>query len=175
MEASDRLKQAQHFSTRRKVQMETLESIRTSLIPGEWVSSIDLSDTYLHFPFHPNSRKIRFCHRSQVFQFTSLPFDLATVSQVFTMVVKEVSPGDKGVETPPPNDSSKASLSPPVSGCLRSFRRDWQTNMFIQHVKPNLPRFPLIQSGSKALQKIKLWPLASSLFCQRMQKKGWKM
>ena len=30
--------------------METPESIRTSLTPGEWVSSIDLSHTYLHTP-----------------------------------------------------------------------------------------------------------------------------
>ena len=59
--------------------METPESIRASLIPGEWVSSIDLSDAYLHIPINPNSRKyLRFCHRSQVFQFTSLPFGLAT-------------------------------------------------------------------------------------------------
>ena len=36
--------------------------------------------------------------------------------------------GEEGVETPPPNDSSKASLSPPVGGLLRSFSRDWQTN-----------------------------------------------
>ena len=74
-----------------KFKMETPESIRTSLIPEEWVSSIDLSDTYLHIPIHPNSRKyLRFCHRSQVFQFTSLPFGLATAPQVFTMIVKEV-------------------------------------------------------------------------------------
>ena len=59
--------------------METPESIRTSLVPGEWVSSIDLSDTYRHIPIHPNSRKyLRFCHMSQVFQFTSLSFRLAT-------------------------------------------------------------------------------------------------
>ena len=32
-------------------------------------------------------------------------------------------------ETPLPNDSLKASLSPPVGGCLHSFRRDWQTNV----------------------------------------------
>ena len=71
--------------------METPESIRTSLIPGEWVSSIDLSDTYLHIPIHPKSRKyLRFCYKSQVFQFTSLPFGLATAPQVFTMIVKEV-------------------------------------------------------------------------------------
>ena len=62
-----------------KFKMETPEYIRTSLIPGEWVSSMDLSDSYLHIPIHPNSRKcLRFCHRSQVFQFTSLPFGLAT-------------------------------------------------------------------------------------------------
>ena len=40
-----------------KFKMETPESIRTSLIPGEWVSSIDLSDAYLHIPIHPTSRK----------------------------------------------------------------------------------------------------------------------
>ena len=74
-----------------KFKMETSESIRTSLIPGEWVSSMDLSEAYLHIPIHPNSRKsIRFCHRSQVFQFTPLPFGLTTVPQVFTMIVKEV-------------------------------------------------------------------------------------
>ena len=62
-----------------KFKMETPESIRTSLIPGEWVSSIDLSDTYLHIPIHPNSGKyLRFCYKSQVFHFTSLPFGLAT-------------------------------------------------------------------------------------------------
>ena len=74
-----------------RFKMKTPESIRTSLIPGEWVSSIGLSDAYLHIPFHPHSSKyLRFCHRSQVFQFSPLPFGLSTVPQVFTMVVKEV-------------------------------------------------------------------------------------
>ena len=70
-----------------RFKMETPES----LIQGEWVSSIDLSDAYLHIPIHPNSRKyLRFCHKSQVFQFTSLPFGLAMAPQVFTMIVKQV-------------------------------------------------------------------------------------
>ena len=74
-----------------KFKIETPESIRTSVIPGEWVSLIDLSDTYLHIPIHPNSRKyLRFCYKAQVFQFTFLPFALATAPQVFTMIVKEV-------------------------------------------------------------------------------------
>ena len=71
------------------------------------------------------------------------------------------------METPLPNDSSKASLSPPVGGRLRSFRRDWLTNKCSQNVlniitngyvlpfrsKPNLIRFPLILSEYKAHQK----------------------
>ena len=74
--------------------------------------------------------------------------------------------GEGGVETPLPNDSSKA-LSPPVGGRLRSFRRDWQTNKCSPNVlniitngyvlpflsKPNLVRFPLILSEYKAQQK----------------------
>ena len=74
-----------------RFKMETPESIRASLIPGEWVSSIGLSDAYLHIHIHQNSRKyLRFCHNSQVFQFTSLPFGLAMAPQVFTMIVKVV-------------------------------------------------------------------------------------
>ena len=73
-----------------RFKMETPESIRASLIPGELVPLKDLSDTYLHIPIHPNSRKyLRFCHKSQVFQFTSLPFGLAMAPQVFTMIVKK--------------------------------------------------------------------------------------
>ena len=66
--------------------------------------------------------------------------------------------GDEGMETPPPNDSFKASLSPPVEGHLCSFRRDWLTNKCSDNVlniitngyvlpfisKPNLVRAPLI-------------------------------
>ena len=74
-----------------RFKMETPESIRATLIPGESMSSIDLADAYLHIPIHPNSRKYKwFCHKSQVFQFTSLPFGLATAPQVFTTLVKEV-------------------------------------------------------------------------------------
>ena len=40
-----------------KFKLETPESIRTSLIPGEWVSLIDLSDTHLHIPIHPSKLK----------------------------------------------------------------------------------------------------------------------
>ena len=74
-----------------KFKMETPESIRTSLREGEWVTSIDFSDTYLHIPIHPQSRKfLRFHHNGIAYQFSSLPFGLATVPLVFTSLVKEV-------------------------------------------------------------------------------------
>ena len=71
------------------------------------------------------------------------------------------------METPTPNDSLKASLSPPVGGCLCSFRRDWLANKCSNNVlniitnsyvlsftsKTNLARVPLIHSGCKVLQK----------------------
>ena len=67
------------------------------------------------------------------------------------------------MESPPPNDSLKASLSPPVGGRLPSFRRDWQTNAQTMcftsgyvlpfMTKPKLARVPLIHSGYKNHQK----------------------
>ena len=90
VEASNRLKQAQHFSTCRKVQNGN-SRVHQDLPGSRGMGIVDRSDAYLHIPIHPNSRKyLRFCHRSQLFQFTSVPFGLATAPQVFTMIVKEV-------------------------------------------------------------------------------------
>ena len=81
-------------------------------------------------------------------------------------VFSDLTQGNEGVKTPPPNDSL-ASISPPVGGRLHSFRRDWQkekcssnmlnsiTNGYILplHSKPKLTRVPLSHSGYKAHQK----------------------
>ena len=94
-------------------------------------------------------------------------------------VVFDPTTGDEGVETPPPpNDSLKASLNPPVIGHLRSFRRDWQTykcssnvlniitNGYIQPFlsKPNLVRFPdsvRVQGPPKRPSSGHLYPVSS--------------
>ena len=82
-------------------------------------------------------------------------------------VVFDSTIGEKGMETPLPNDSSIASISPPVRGHLCSFRRDWQANNCSSKMlniitngyilpflsRPSLVRFPLIISEYKALQK----------------------
>ena len=71
--------------------METPETIRVSLQTGEWVTSLDFSDAYFHIPIHPRSRKyLRFFLNSKAYQFTALPFRLATAPLEFTKVVKEV-------------------------------------------------------------------------------------
>ena len=71
--------------------METPETIRLSLQKGEWVTSLDFSDAYFHIPISQRSRKyLRFFLGSEAYQFTALPFGLATAPLEFTKVVKEV-------------------------------------------------------------------------------------
>ena len=71
--------------------METPETIRLSLKTGEWVTLLDFIDAYFHIPVAQRSRKyLRFFLFNQTFQFTALPFGLATAPLEFTKVVKEV-------------------------------------------------------------------------------------
>ena len=89
LEASNRPKLPQQVSDHMKVQDGDPESIRASLRKNEWVTSIDLTDTYLHIPIHPQSQKYLWFHYKGVsYQFTSLPFGLATAPLIFTSVVK---------------------------------------------------------------------------------------
>ena len=81
-------------------------------------------------------------------------------------VVCDLTQGDEGVETYPPKDSLKVSLIPPVRGCLRSFKRDWQTEKCSNNVlniitngyvlpfitKPKLATVCLIHPGYNAYQ-----------------------
>ena len=66
-------------------------SIMTSIRPGHWGVSLDLSDAYFHVPIHPRCRKyLRFCHNGKVFQFRAMPFGLATAPRVFTKLMAAV-------------------------------------------------------------------------------------
>ena len=90
VEASHRLKQAQHFSPCRKVQNGN-PGVHPDFPGPRGVGIVDRPVGRIPSHPHPNSRKyLRFCYKAQVFQFTSLPFGLATAPQVFTMIVKEV-------------------------------------------------------------------------------------
>ena len=71
--------------------METAECIRKLIRQGEWVTSIDLTDTYFHVPIHPQSQKcLRFQTKKGVFQFCALRFGVARAPLEFTQIVKEV-------------------------------------------------------------------------------------
>ena len=71
--------------------METAKNIRDSLQQGEWVTSLDLTDAYFHIPIHPRFQKyLRFNVGDRSYQFTALPFGIATALLEFTMVEKEV-------------------------------------------------------------------------------------
>ena len=81
-------------------QMETAESIRRSIQPGEWVTSIDISDAYYHVPVAPAIRKFfRFALDGRVYQFTALPFGLNTAPREFTKILEPLlrSLRDRGI------------------------------------------------------------------------------
>ena len=79
------------FLKAEKFKMEIPETIKTSLQPGEWVTSIDFKDAYFHIPIQEQSRKyLRFHVQDQTYQFKALPFGLSTAPLEFTVVAKEV-------------------------------------------------------------------------------------
>ena len=79
------------FLKAEKFKMETPETIRTCLQPGEWVSSIDFKDAYFHIPIQEQSRKyLRFHVQGQTYQFKAPPSGLSTAPLEFTVVAKEV-------------------------------------------------------------------------------------
>ena len=71
--------------------METQGSVRSAIRSQEWVVSIDIRDAYLHVPMHQAVRKyLRFVVNKKVYQFTCLPFGLATSPREFTKLLRPV-------------------------------------------------------------------------------------
>lgn len=68
--------------------METDAVIRSQLQVGEWTTSIDLKDAYLHIPVHPGFRKyLRFHIRGVSYQFRAMCFGLNIAPRVFTKLL----------------------------------------------------------------------------------------
>lgn len=71
--------------------METIREVAHLLRKIDYLVSIDLSDAFLHIPVHPNSRKfLRFKWKSQVYQYTTTPFGLASVLYLFTKICQPI-------------------------------------------------------------------------------------
>ena len=71
--------------------METQGSVRSAIRSQEWAVSIDIRDAYLHVPMYQAVRKyLRFVFNKKVYQFTCLPFGLATSPREFTKLLRPV-------------------------------------------------------------------------------------
>ncbi|XP_070188787.1 uncharacterized protein [Littorina saxatilis] len=78
------------FLRTKQFRMETPASIRESIRPGDWATSVDLSDAYFHVLVHPKDRKwLRFRWRDKLLQFRALPFGLSLAPWAFTRIVRE--------------------------------------------------------------------------------------
>ena len=89
-----------------RFKMETPESIRASLIPGEWVSSIDLADAYLHIPIRPPSHP----HPPKLKEVPKVLPQVASVSVHFPSLRTSHSPS--GLY----NDCKRSEADGPVKG-----------------------------------------------------------
>ncbi|XP_067659472.1 uncharacterized protein [Haliotis asinina] len=68
--------------------METLRSVISSVETGDWLTSIDLKDAYLHVPIHSEFKKyLRFSFDGKCYQFRVLPFGISTAPRVFTKLM----------------------------------------------------------------------------------------
>ena len=74
-----------------RFRMETPQAVRNAIRPGEWVTSVDISDAYLHVPMAPSAQRfLRFKIGKEVFQFQALPFGLATAPREFTLIMRPI-------------------------------------------------------------------------------------
>ena len=146
--------------------METLETIRTSLQKGEWVTSIDFKDAYFYVPIQEQSRKYFGFHiQGWTYQFKALPFGLSTAPMAFTIIAKEVKLHDgstEGYKDPPilrrlvGVSHIPPSLSPAYTGSsenVQRFRlagehRKVGTGTKASFQLRGLPIRPRVQSGS---------------------------
>ena len=72
--------------------MESIQSLKDVILPGDHLAKIDLKDAYLSVPmdvhYYPY---LRFHWMGDIFEFTSLPFGLAPAPLIFTKLLKPVA------------------------------------------------------------------------------------
>ncbi|KAG1136759.1 hypothetical protein G6F37_011998 [Rhizopus arrhizus] len=74
------LKKLNSYITTPHFKMETLQEVTRTINPNNWMTSIDLSDAFLHIPVHQSSRRfLRFRWGNTSYQFKTTPFGLSLV------------------------------------------------------------------------------------------------
>jgi len=72
--------------------MENDLKVRSQLRVGEWMTSVDLSDAYLHVPVHETYRKyMRINILGQTWQYRAMCFGLCTAPRIFTKLLQPVA------------------------------------------------------------------------------------
>jgi hypothetical protein len=71
--------------------MDTAEKVRETCTKGQWGTSLDLVDAYLHMPIAPHFRKyLRFVVRGKVYQFRVLPAGLNLAPWAWSRLIAAV-------------------------------------------------------------------------------------
>jgi hypothetical protein len=71
--------------------METMKAVCNLINKGDYMTSIDLQDAFLHVLIHSSSRKyLQFHWKGKQYQFRVLPFGLSLAPFVFTKILKPV-------------------------------------------------------------------------------------
>lgn len=85
------LKRLKKFLKPPHFKLEDIRTVMKLLSQGAFMFKIDLKDAYFLIPVHQEDRKFhRVSFQGELFQFTCLPFGLATFPYVFTKVMKPV-------------------------------------------------------------------------------------
>ena len=73
-------------------EMETTESVSNAVQPGDWGTSLDLTDAYFHVPMASWFKKyLRIVVNGKIYQYRALPFGLSTSPRVFTKMLQPVA------------------------------------------------------------------------------------
>lgn len=71
--------------------METLQQVSLMIEQGDYMTSIDMSDAFLHLPVHPDYRRyLRFRWKGQMYQFKTTPFGLSIVPYWYTKITRPI-------------------------------------------------------------------------------------
>ncbi|KAF7245178.1 Kinesin-like protein KIF13A [Varanus komodoensis] len=85
------LRNLNKFIVPKKFRMAALQNILPLLRREDWFASLDLKDTYFHISIHPSYRRfLRFAVANQLYEFTVLPFGLATAPRACTKCMAPV-------------------------------------------------------------------------------------
>lgn len=85
------LKRLNQYVSAPHFKMETLKEVSLMLRPNDYMTSIDLSDAFLHIPVHVDSRPyLRFQWKSTIYQWRTTPFGLSVVPWLFTKITRPI-------------------------------------------------------------------------------------